>query len=163
MTTRLRLIVVASVVAILTSCDQATKALVERVLAPPERVVLLGGVVRFELVENKGAFLGLGSGLPDAARTALFVGLVVVLLILALAYALYGRSVSRLELVALALFVAGGAGNLIDRVWLGSVRDFVSVGVGPLRTGIFNVADFAITCGALLVLLSYWIHRRRDE
>ncbi|MDH3283579.1 MAG: signal peptidase II [Acidobacteriota bacterium] len=162
MSRRFRLLVILAVVAACGSCDQATKLAAERFLAPPKRLDLLGGIVKLELVHNKGAFLGLGSGIPDTFRTWLLVGLVTVLLIAALAYALRGRAISRPELLALALFVAGGCGNLVDRVWLGAVRDFVSVGFGPLRTGIFNVADFAITCGAVLMLWSFWRHRQRE-
>ena len=53
--------------------------------------------------------------------------------------------------VGLVLFVAGGASNWIDRVLSGSVVDFLNVGIGPLRTGVFNVADVAIMVGAGLV------------
>jgi signal peptidase II len=55
-----------------------------------------------------------------------------------------------------ALFVAGGASNLLDRILYGTVIDFMNVGIGPLRTGIFNVADMAIMLGAgILVLEGY--------
>jgi len=53
----------------------------------------------------------------------------------------------------MALFVAGGASNLIDRVTYGMVIDFMNVGIGSLRTGIFNVADMAIMLGAGILLL----------
>jgi len=59
-----------------------------------------------------------------------------------------------LALVGIALFVAGGSSNLLDRLTRGSVIDFMNVGLGPLRTGIFNVADMAIMLGAGLVILS---------
>jgi len=52
------------------------------------------------------------------------------------------------------LFVAGGASNWIDRVARGSVVDFLNVGVGPVRTGIFNVADVAIMLGAAVMLIA---------
>jgi signal peptidase II len=57
-------------------------------------------------------------------------------------------------IVGLALIFAGGASNLLDRVAHGSVIDFMNVGVGPLRTGIFNVADVAIMAGVALLLLT---------
>jgi signal peptidase II len=57
------------------------------------------------------------------------------------------------SLVGLTLFVSGGASNWIDRVIHGRVVDFLNVGVGPLRTGIFNVADVAIMAGAGLIVL----------
>jgi len=56
--------------------------------------------------------------------------------------------------LALGLLWAGGVSNLVDRVLHGSVVDFMNIGVGWLRTGIFNVADMAITIGVLLILLS---------
>ena len=55
--------------------------------------------------------------------------------------------------LGLVLFVAGGTSNWIDRVIQGSVVDFLNVGIGPLRTGIFNIADVAIMVGAGLVAL----------
>jgi signal peptidase II len=54
----------------------------------------------------------------------------------------------------LALFLSGGVSNWFDRVTRGSVVDFISVGLGPLRTGIFNVADVAIVLGAAVVMLA---------
>jgi len=64
---------------------------------------------------------------------------------------------------AVALLFAGGVGNLIDRVTSGgSVVDFIKLGIGPVRTGIFNVADVAITVGAL-ILLSAALRRQSTE
>ena len=51
---------------------------------------------------------------------------------------------SRLAGVGLVLFLAGGISNLVDRIAMGSVIDFLNIGIGPVRTGIFNVADVAI-------------------
>ena len=59
---------------------------------------------------------------------------------------------SRLAMVGLVLFLSGGASNLIDRFAFGSVIDFLNVGFGPFRTGIFNVADIAIMLGVALLL-----------
>jgi signal peptidase II len=61
-----------------------------------------------------------------------------------------------LPTLGLVLFVAGGASNLIDRILQGRVVDFLNVGVGTLRTGVFNVADVAIMAGAALVALAEW-------
>jgi signal peptidase II len=65
-----------------------------------------------------------------------------------------------LPTLGLALFVAGGASNWIDRVARGSVVDFLNVGVGPVRTGVFNVADVAIMLGAGVVVLATVSKRR---
>ena len=58
-------------------------------------------------------------------------------------------------LIAVALFASGGASNLIDRLVRGSVIDFMNVGVGPVRTGIFNVADVAVMAGAALLAVAH--------
>jgi signal peptidase II len=56
------------------------------------------------------------------------------------------------RLFGAALFVAGGASNWVDRLVTGSVIDFINIGIGPLRTGIFNVADVAIMTGVALIV-----------
>jgi hypothetical protein len=64
------------------------------------------------------------------------------------------RRWDRLSTLGLALFVAGGASNWIDRVTRGRVVDFLNVGVGPVRTGAFNVADVAIMLGAGVIVIA---------
>ena len=126
-------------------------------------ISLLGDTLRLEYVENPGAFLGLGGTLPGEARHALFVvavGLAVALLVVfALARAAGRASVP--HVVALALVCGGAVGNLIDRIVRdGRVVDFLNVGVGPLRSGIFNVADLALLAGAAILV---WAGRAPDR
>lgn len=143
------LVLVASV-----GCDHATKHAAGVWLGDAGPRVLLGDTVRFELVENTGAFLSLGAGLPEAVRHALFVGLVPgVLALLCIAFLRSGAS-SPAELAGLGLIAGGGLANWLDRLLHdGAVRDFVSVGIGPLRTGIFNLADVALVAGVLWLLV----------
>jgi len=143
-------------------CDQVTKALAAEHLAGRPPVLLLGGAFRLLYAENTGAFLSLGAGLPEAIRLWVFVIVTGAVLALLLVYALMHREAMRpWEMLALALVVGGGIGNLLDRIFLGLVRDFLFLGVGRLRTGVFNVADMAITGGALLML--FGLRRRRPE
>lgn len=132
--------------------DRASKAIAQHLLelAPP--VSLFGDAVRFEYAENTGAFLSLGSTLPETARFIIFGVIVAVFLLAMVVYLVRSRTLSLLETVALSLVVSGGVGNLFDRLTAGYVIDFVSMGIGSLRTGIFNVADVAITTGILLLL-----------
>jgi signal peptidase II len=134
------------------ACDQGAKRLAEAHLAPGERISLLGDTVRLELAHNAGAFLSLGSALPEHVRAYLFtwgVGLVVLGVLVA---ALRARTPPRTT-VAAALAAAGGLGNLWDRIASGGwVVDFLNVGVGPLRTGIFNVADVFLTAAVAILL-----------
>jgi signal peptidase II len=119
----------------------------------------LADTIRLEYVENTGGFLSLGASLPSSTRTMLFtLGTCVMLL------ALVGAAV-RFRwrgwlLIGASLVVAGGASNWVDRLVQGSVVDFLNIGVGPLRTGIFNVADMAIMLGVAVLLLA---HRRQSD
>jgi signal peptidase II len=76
------------------------------------------------------------------------------MLLILLGYTLLSKSVSPSAIFAYALVFAGGVGNLIDRLMYdGFVIDFINIGVGSLRTGIFNVADVAVTLGLLIIML----------
>lgn len=148
-----------SAVVILVSCigcDQATKAIAVRTLQDAAPQSYCGGLVRFEFAENPGGFLSLGADLPKPVRRAIFVAVGGGLMALVVGYLIAKRHASRAMFAALVLMLAGGIGNLIDRVANdGLVTDFINLGVGPLRTGIFNVADMALLFGAgIAVLLS---------
>ena len=134
-------------------CDHAVKHAAEQWLAGSDRVVLLGGLVQLELVANPGAFLSLGAELPETLRHGVLIGFVPLMLVCAGWLLFRSPSVSRAQALAFGLIGGGGLANWLDRVrGDGSVTDFVSLGLGPLRTGIFNVADVAIVAGLLLFL-----------
>jgi signal peptidase II len=138
-------------------CDQAVKAIARNTLELAAPISLFHGTIRFEYVENPGAFLSLGAELPAEARFLFGVVLVGVALLATLVFLLRSRGIAPVQKLGLALLVGGGCGNLIDRLFNeGAVVDFVSLGVGPLRTGIFNVADVAITAGFVLLCLATW-------
>jgi signal peptidase II len=131
-------------------CDRATKHIARQTLSSSPPISLLGDSVRFEYVENSGAFLGLGSNLPSIARVILFVILSGAGLLVALGYIFRVDGLELLPTIGLSLLAGGGVGNLADRVANnGAVTDFVRLGIGPLRTGIFNMADVAIVAGVL--------------
>lgn len=115
----------------------------------------MGDTVRLQLAYNSGAFLSVGSSLPEVWRQGLFVGGVGALLLGVLAYAVLSKRVHRTVVLALSLLFAGGISNLLDRLaYSGYVVDFINVGIGPLRTGIFNVADIAIMVGVFIFLVA---------
>jgi signal peptidase II len=135
-------------------CDQISKGAVRHYLVPGESHSFLHDIFRLVLAENAGAFLSLGAALPEHARTVIFTGVVGLLSIAALLAALLVRRLGPWQVMALALIAAGGCGNWIDRLTNGGrVTDFLNVGIGPLRTGIFNVADMALMVGVTLFLL----------
>ena len=146
-----RLLTVLSLVIVTIGCDRITKRIAADSLAGRPRLSLASDCIRLEYSENQGGFLSLGAGWPHAARTAVFgFGTFVVLAILGI-WGCRGSIAGR-GVLGLALLWAGGVANLMDRVVHGRVVDFLSVGVGPVRTGIFNVADVAITFGSALII-----------
>jgi signal peptidase II len=133
--------------------DQVSKLVAKQFLQPGDFYSYAGDTFRLQYAENSGAFLGLGATLPDPWRHLIFTVLVGIFLLVLLVYLLRGSELNRFATVCLSLVCSGGLSNLIDRiVHDGRVVDFLNVGIGPLRTGIFNVADMAITFGALLML-----------
>jgi signal peptidase II len=115
----------------------------------------LNGIFWLHYAENSGAFLSLGAGLPDYLQHWVFTIAVALVLGFVLLYALReSLRVPAPVIVALALFLGGGIGNLIGRLTNdGRVIDFMHIGIGNLRTGIFNVADMALMSGVALLAL----------
>ena len=154
MQTRIGIRFVLLVAAVATiGCDRVTKQVATATLAGTPGRSFLADTVRLEYVENTGGFLSLGANLPSRARMWLFtIGTGIMLLaLIAMAYRFVDGSWSML---GLTLFVAGGASNWMDRVFRGSVVDFLNVGIGPVRTGIFNMADAAIMLGVCTLMLA---------
>jgi signal peptidase II len=135
-------------------CDRATKNIARELLAPSPPISVLNDLVRFEYVENPGAFLGLGSNMPGQVRFALLVIFAGASLLFTLVYIAAAHTLDFVPLIGLSLVAGGGVGNLIDRIINdGAVTDFVRLGIGPFRTGIFNLADVAIVVGVAMLLL----------
>ena len=138
-----------------TSCDQMVKNIAKESLAPSSPISLLNDSIRFEYIQNPGAILGLGGNLPREARVLFAVAFVSLILAFTLVFAVNTHRFSLMQLVGISLVAAGGVGNLLDRLFNnGAVIDFVRLGIGPLQTAIFNVADVAILGGAFTILLS---------
>ncbi|HCF58885.1 MAG TPA: signal peptidase II [Myxococcales bacterium] len=157
----LRALLLAPLLLTLIGCDQATKDLAQRELLGQGPSIFLGGLFKLVYVENPGAFLGLGNSLGPQLRFWLFVVGVGVALVAGLLTLLLRKELSWGGLVVGALIVAGGFGNLIDRIANeGRVVDFMQLGLGSLRTGIFNVADVLLMLG---VALMAWPFRKAQE
>jgi signal peptidase II len=126
--------------------DQLTKAAVVANLAIGERVEILGEYVRIVHWRNTGALFGL---LPDSAPVFALISSVVIGLIV-LYHARAGAGL--VMTVALGSLLGGAIGNLIDRIRLGAVIDFVDAGIGTFRWYTFNVADAGISLAIVLLV-----------
>ncbi len=152
-TAKKRFVLVFFVLVSCVGCDQVTKSVAKSFLADGGVWSILGDSVRLQVAHNSGSFLSFGTWLPEVWRQAFFMGGVGVLVLGMLGYALLSKHSRPLGILAMALLVAGGVGNLVDRfAYGGNVVDFINVGIGSLRTGIFNVADICITFGVLILV-----------
>jgi signal peptidase II len=137
--------------------DQLTKVWAVSTLKDGPRFSFLGDTLRIAYAENIGAFLGLGNSLPAELRFWIFTALVGIFLFGLLVYLFIGKEIDSVTLIALSLVFTGGFSNFIDRAMNeGAVVDFLNVGFGGLRTGIFNVADMYIMAGAALMIVGHW-------
>jgi signal peptidase II len=136
--------------------DQATKQWAVQSLKGLPMTSYLGDVFRLQYAENSGAFLSLGAGLSSSARFWLLSVSVFGLLAVATAFLMKARDLKGYQELCLAAAITGGFSNWIDRVFRteGRVVDFLNVGVGNLRTGIFNIADMGILFGIIIFVLT---------
>jgi len=125
--------------------DQVTKAILVANLDPGESVAILGDWVRLVFSQNSGALFGL---FHDQAVLFALASIGVVGLIIYF----HGQSGRSLYLsIALGLLLGGALGNMIDRLRLGYVVDFVDIGIGSFRWYTFNVADAAISTALVML------------
>jgi signal peptidase II len=135
------------------SIDQISKELVRRLLPlASDPVQVIPGLLDLTHVQNTGAAFGLLNGVEFAYKPAIMIGIAAVALVAIAAYATQLGFHERMARAGLALILGGAFGNLIDRALFGHVVDFVDVYWRTTHFWAFNVADAAITIGAILVL-----------
>jgi len=135
--------------------DQITKAVIERTLSLHDTITVIPGILSIWYVRNPGAAFGVMSNLPDSVRFFFLVGVSSIAMILIVYLFIQGERGRTRYLLSLAFIFSGAIGNLIDRVLMGEVRDFIDLYIGIHHWPTFNLADSAITIG--LVFLAYEI------
>lgn len=129
-----------------TVADQVVKKVVTMVMDLGESVDFLGSIVRFTRMANTGAAFGMMKG-----RSLVFIVISAAASIAIIAFHREITKMRSLERLAFGLILGGAVGNLIDRVRVGAVVDFIDIGAGSLRWPAFNVADSAITIGVVIL------------
>ena len=159
-----RAMLLASILFCSVGIDQATKFWAENALDRTRTISMAGDMFRIQYAENPGAFLGLGGNLSPSARFWLLTAVNAGFLAIIGGILITRWDMDQAHFIALGLLLSGGIGNLVDRTTQnGLVTDFLNVGLGPVRTGIFNVADMAIMAGAGLLFWLSFQHEMHHE
>lgn len=142
------------ILATVITLDVVTKMMIQRTFRLYQQVDIIGDYVRLTYIHNPGAAFGIHLG--EYSRVIFLVLSLVALAALAGMY--WATPIrDRVRLAAIALICGGAIGNLIDRVRSQEgVVDFLDVGIGDLRWPVFNIADIAVTTGAIFLALSLW-------
>jgi len=154
------IIVVANI-----GCDQQTKVMAVEQLKGKPTTYYANDMFALTFVENTGAFLSLGSDMNSTLQFILLKALPVIMLVLLLFYTFFSKELNKSQIVALSFILGGGISNIYDRLLYGKVVDFMNMGVGDIRTGIFNFADVSIMVGIGIFLASnlFWSKKAKPE
>lgn len=146
--------------------DRITKLYIQSAYAPSDLTVVIPGFFNIDHVENPGAGFGMLADAQGVWRGVALVGVsVVVMAVIAAMLWRPNRSGvphSALMRTALALVFGGALGNLWDRLFRGTVTDFLQFFFGSYEFPSFNAADSMITIGAGLLLLDLWLTRHQQ-
>ena len=157
-----KITVFATIIPSVLILDLITKRWALTTLGGGNRLEIMGGFVPLSLAYNRGAAFGISIG--DDSRW-FFIPITILALTLLLVLLKQAGSRDWLRLFSISMVVAGALGNLYDRVrWDLGVVDFIGpIDLGFMDWPIFNVADMSITCGAVLLAISFWEEERRER
>ena len=160
MNSRIRSVAIIAGVVIL---DRITKLYIQRNFSPWDTKPVIAGFFNIVHAENPGAAFGFLSDSHSEYRAIFLVGisLAVIAIIGAMLFRPSAKKSPMLE-IALALVFGGAAGNMYDRLFRGTVTDFLQFFFGSYEFPSFNVADSAITIGACFLLLDLWKNRKKS-
>ena len=144
-----------SMVAVLLIADRFTKILAVEHLSDAGSIPFIPGILDFTLVYNEGVAFGLFTG-----ANLVFVVVALLVSLSVITYLLYGRSHKLIEVVSLGLIVAGALGNLVDRIRISAVIDFIRTTF--VEFPVFNIADSCVTIGCLMLMLYIIVLTRKN-
>ena len=159
----MRIFVIVFIISMNIGCDQSTKFLAKKYLNPSNYIQVIDDYFVLHYAENKGGFLSLFSTLPKIVRVIILSILPSIFLVLTTYYVFRNKNMSLVYLLALCSIIGGGLSNIADRFNNDYVIDFMNIGIGNIRSGIFNFADLSIMFGSFLVVLIVFKQRSKDK
>jgi signal peptidase II len=143
--------------------DQITKAVIREKLFMYGSHKVIDGFFSLVYVMNPGAAFGFLAGAPEIFRYLFFISVTVLAILLIIYYILKSKSQDVLIVISLTLIFGGAVGNLIDRMRFGAVVDFLDFYIGTWHWPAFNVADSAISIGAVLMIWEMLVSRKKTS
>lgn len=140
-------------------CDQISKNVIRQNVGFYQTIHVVRDYVTITYVENTGAFLSLGSTLPNTAKVIILSVIPLIALLFGIIYILVKKNLTWLSALALSFAIGGGIGNIYDRLVHGSVTDFMHINFGLFQTGIFNMADVSIMTGMFIFLYQSYLRQ----
>ena len=157
-----RSILIIALIIINIAIDQISKIYVRSNVESFSETKILGDKFILTNVENAGAFLGMGSDLNPTLKTILLLILPILVLGLVLYHVFKDKTLDRFSLIGFCCIIGGGIANVYDRILYGSVTDFLHIDLGGVfKTGIFNMADFSVSTGLIMLIVASFTHRKK--
>ena len=141
--------------------DQITKAAIVKNFLIHESHAVINGFFNLVYVMNPGAAFGFLANMSETFRYVFFIGITVVIMLCIIYYIVKSKQQNMLMVISLTLIFGGAVGNLIDRIRFGAVVDFLDVYIGTAHWPAFNVADSAISVGAVLMVWGMIMDREK--
>jgi len=158
MTRKYVILIVTAVPVVL--MDQLAKWYVTISLSLHETIPVIEGFFSITSIRNPGAAFGFLAGMPPLFRTVFFLGLSTGAIVVIVMFIRFHATKNNLLVCALSLILGGAVGNMIDRIRLGEVIDFIDLFAGSYHWPAFNIADSSITVGAVILI---WDMMRKKQ
>jgi signal peptidase II len=136
--------------------DRITKAYIDSTMALHDSLTVIPGFFSITYVRNPGAAFGFLAGASPMFRSIFFLGITAAAIGLILYYISKSQNDEPLLIFSLSLILSGAVGNFIDRIKIGEVIDFLDVYIGSHHWPAFNVADSAISVGAVILIIAMY-------
>ncbi|MEN0004266.1 MAG: signal peptidase II [Bacteroidota bacterium] len=147
-----RFLIIMAIIGVSVGVDQYSKQWAVAQLKGEPRTSYLGDTFRLQFAENTGAFLSMGANQSETIRYWVLKVFPIIMLTGLFFYLLFSKSLDWWQIAAFSFILGGGLSNIYDRLQYGKVVDFMNIGIGNLRSGIFNVADMSIMLGLFILI-----------
>ena len=147
--------------AVIIALDQITKSAITAQFTLHESYPVINGFFNLVYVMNPGAAFGFLANASETFRYVFFTGITALATGLIIYYLVKSNPRNLILVSSLTLIFSGAVGNLIDRLRFGAVVDFLDVYIGTAHWPAFNVADSAITVGAILMIWEMILNRKK--